>query len=74
MSGPKTIKNSPLLFNEQRMNAAVQLTHAWAMCRSNKAKSPTVNQMLDAFESFHEQLNVTEANGRVTVVVSRGDH
>ena len=56
------------------MNAAVQLTHVWAMSRSNKPKSPTVNQILDAFESFHEQLAVTEANGRVSVVVSRGNH
>ena len=56
------------------MNAAVQLTHAWAMSRSNRPKSPTVNQMLDAFESFHEQLAVTEASGRVSVVVSRGNH
>ena len=74
MSGQKTTQNPDLTFNEQRMNAAVQLTHAWAMCRSNQAKSPTVNQMLDAFESFHEQLAVTEANGRVSVVVSRGNH
>ena len=74
MSGQKTIKYPTLTFNEQRMNAAVQLTHAWAMSRSNRPKSPTVNQMLDAFESFHEQLAVTEANGRVSVVVSRGNH
>ena len=74
MSGQKTIKNPTLTFNEQRMNAAVQLTHTWAMSRSNRPKSPTVNQMLDAFESFHEQLAVTEANGRVSVVVSRGNH
>ena len=74
MSSQKTIKSPTLTFNEQRMNAAVQLTQAWAMCRCNRPKSPTVNQMLDAFESFHEQLAVTEANGRVSVVVSRGDH
>ena len=74
MSGQKTIKNPTVLFNEQRMNAAVQLTHAWAMCRSNRPKSPTVNQMLDAFESFHEQLVVTEANGRVSLIVNRGIH
>ena len=72
MSG--LVKTTSLSFNEQRMSAAVELTKAWAMCRSNRPKSPTVNQMLDAFESFHEQLNVTEANGRVTVVVSRGNH
>ena len=74
MSGQKTIKNPTLTFNEQRMNAAVQLTQAWAMSRSNRPKSPTVNQMLDAFESFHEQLVVTEANGRVSLIVNRGIH
>ena len=74
MSGQKTIKYPTLTFNEQRMNAAVQLTQAWAMSRSNRPKSPTVNQMLDAFESFHEQLVVTEANGRVSLIVNCGIH
>ena len=70
ISGQKPSKNPTLIFNEQRMNAAVQLTHAWAMCRNNKANSPTVNQMFDAFESFHEQLVLTEANGRVSLIIS----
>lgn len=48
-----------------RMVAATQLTVAWTQGRK---RAPSVDAMLDAFESFFEQLEITESNEKRTML------
>ena len=48
-----------------RMIAATQLTVAWTQGRK---RAPSVDAMLDAFESFYEQLEITESNEKRTLL------
>lgn len=57
-----------------RFKAAVQLGCAWAISRASKSRAPTVDQMLDAVESFHEQLGSFDLEPRITTRADSNQH
>ncbi len=52
-----------------RMQCATQLTVAWTAARQHDPDPPSVDAMLDAWESFNEQIEITHNNDRINFTV-----
>lgn len=64
----KTTTNTP------RFQAAVQLASAWAVARGQKSRAPSVGEILDTLESFHEQLSSFDVEAHIAVRPDKKQH
>jgi hypothetical protein len=55
-----------------RLQFATQLTVAWTAARIHDPDPPSVDAMLDAWESFAEQIEITQNNDRIDFTIRSG--